>query len=69
MMLLAELGRSDWLVTSVIGGEGDFLLLGLGCLETGTLYQIETDIYVGQLSLHAAKTMHGPCDTCALCTR
>ena len=43
MMPLAELGSSDWLVTSVIDGEGDFLLLGLGCLETGTLYQIETD--------------------------
>ena len=33
-MLLAELGKSDRLVISVMGGKGKFLLLGLGCLET-----------------------------------
>ena len=32
--LLAELGGSDWLVKSFMGGEGEYLLLGLGCLET-----------------------------------
>ena len=32
--LLAELGGSDWLVISVMGGEAECLLLGLGCLET-----------------------------------
>ena len=32
--LLAELGGSDWLVISVMGGEAEYLLLGLGCLET-----------------------------------
>ena len=32
--LLAELGASDWLVISFMGGEGEYLLLGLGCLET-----------------------------------
>ena len=32
--LLAELGGSDWLVKSFMGGEGEYLLLGLGCLGT-----------------------------------
>ena len=34
IMLLAELGKSDCLVISVMGGKGKFLLLGLDCLET-----------------------------------
>ena len=33
-MLLVELGGSDRLLISVMAGEGEFLLLGLGCLET-----------------------------------
>ena len=32
--LLAELGGSDWLVISFIGGEGQYWLLGLDRLET-----------------------------------
>ena len=34
IMLLAELGGSDWLVINVMGWDGEFLLFGLGCLET-----------------------------------
>jgi len=33
IMLIAELGGSDWLVISVMGGECEFLILGLGSIE------------------------------------
>ena len=34
IMLIAELRGSDWLVVNVMGWDGEFLLFGLGCLET-----------------------------------
>ena len=44
IMLIAELRGSDWLVVNVMGWDGEFLLFGLGCLETECRHLVSNSV-------------------------